>query len=104
MWTNLPEFVFAVALTEAVVEILVDSVLLERVRVWLGPDPETLRGIFVRCGYCQSVHIGIVVAYLMGLVLVPIPSCPGWLHPLFSGLVVHRVSNWWHDLIRRIRG
>lgn len=99
----LVEFVFAVWLTEALVELSVEAVVLERLRVWLGPEPHTLRGIFVRCGYCQSFWVGIGIAYLLNLVVVPIPVCPVWSHPLVSGLVVHRASNWWHDLIHRIR-
>lgn len=103
----LTTFILAILATEALTEILVDSVLLERSRVWLGGDgdpPTTLRGIFVRCGFCVSVWVGCFFAYLFWMAPLPADYCPVILQPAVSGLIVHRLAVVWHDITRRIRG
>ena len=94
-------FALLVILTEAVTEILVESVLLERPRAWLaGKDEGTLRFTFVRCGYCVSLWIGVGLAY--ALWFVPFEGSKWW-QPLALGAAAHRLSNIWHDFIRRHR-
>lgn len=93
-------FVLAVLATEAVTEILVDAVIFEKFRARLeGPDPQSPRllGILARCGYCASFWVG------MGFACALRPEFglgwPWWLGLPVAGLVVHRLSNLWHDVI-----
>lgn len=87
----------AIALVEALAEIWTESVLFERLRVWVRSKSGFL-GYFFDCGYCVSVWLGVGAAYLFhckdvfGL---------GWWEPLIWGFVVHRGSNIWHEVISR---
>lgn len=98
--------ILAIVLTELITELSVESVLFERFRAVLaGPYDEsapTLRNVFFRCGYCQSVWYGAawVFAFRLG---IPWVSWPWWLECLVMGLVVHRCSNVWHDVLGWLR-
>jgi hypothetical protein len=91
----------AIALVEALAEIWTESVLFERLRVWVRSKSDFL-GYFFDCGYCVSVWLGIGAAYLfqcMGQF-----EALGWWEPLLWGFVIHRGSNIWHEAISRFMG
>lgn len=107
----------AVLLTEAVVEILAESALFDPLRQRLGgedprqrSDRATLGEILVWCGYCQSFWIGMGFSFLLGLKFpgghLPWPTWvdwPDWIQALLMGVVVHRLSNLWHDALLAVR-
>lgn len=98
-------YLLAIALTEIVTEVLVDSVLLERLRTKIGGDAESpvgLRGILIRCGYCVSFWVAWGWAAVLRLKLGlgwPEP----WLEVVVAGLLVQRGSNVWHDVLGWLR-
>jgi len=97
------QFVLGVILTEAITEILVESVLFERARFYVEAKlPDSLFAILVRCGYCVSVWVGLVVSYALWLAPFDWVSWVQYLQPALMGLVLHRMSNVWHDLIRKL--
>lgn len=103
----------AVVLTEAIVEISVDSALFDKWRRAFGGSPLRERGeddrpslgeVFVWCGYCQSFWVGMGFSFLLGLKLPELPppwpvwvEWPAWAQSVLMGLVAHRLSNVWHD-------
>lgn len=100
---------FAVVITEAVAEILSEAVIFERVRAWLEKDPKKPRlvGILARCGYCQSVWLGVGLVFAFRLELSTVWDhglrSPWWLESIMLGLVVHRFSNLWHDALSWVK-
>lgn len=90
------KFLVAVIFTEAVVEISIESFLLARFRAWLAGKGELWKE-FSTCGYCQSVWGGIFASYLLWLEEFNF----GWPEPLLWGIVVHRMSNFWHEFLSR---
>lgn len=97
----LTRFILAVILAEALTEILKEAVVLEPLRSpfrrW-GKFNE-----FLECGYCISVWVGWGVAFLFRL-QAGIAVEWWWLECLIAGLVVHRVSNVWHEAVVRWLG
>lgn len=91
-------FILAVIVTEAVVEILVASELFAPWReAVLSRFPRA--GVLFSCGYCLSVWAGVGAAYALGL---SAGLGLGLLEPLVLGLAVHRLSNLWHEILKRI--
>jgi len=87
--------IVALILTEAISEIIVDSYLFSRVRLWLlGPSDDGFVGKLVSCGYCMSVWVGILMAFLFKL-KGAFPYM-GECEPIVWGLVLHRASNLGH--------
>jgi hypothetical protein len=97
----LTKFILAVILAEALTEILKEAVVLEPLRSpfrkWSKFDQ------FLSCGYCMSVWVGWGVAFLFRLE-VGITVEWWWLECLVAGLVVHRISNIWHEAVVRWLG
>jgi hypothetical protein len=87
----------ALAVTEAVTEIVVASELFEPVRRVMQRAGKL--GALFTCGYCLSVWVGVGVSYLLRIDLGLVH--PG-VDPLLVGLVVHRASNVLHELISRL--
>ena len=91
-------FLLAIVLTEALVEIVVDSVLLASFRrLVLVRFP--FGGILFSCGYCMSVWVGVGVAYTLSL---SVGLGMGIYEPFLAGLIVHRLSNLWHEILQRV--
>ena len=89
-------FLIIVALTifvEAITEILVSSSLLERPRDFIG-QRSGLLGELIHCGYCTSVWVSASVAWLIPLGFVPYQ----WLEYMIATLILHRLSNMFHEL------
>lgn len=110
----LTDFILAVILAEALTEILKEAVVLEPLRSPLrnwgkkeveeGEEEEpTYIGMFLDCGYCMSVWVGWGVAFLFRLE-VGLAVEWWWLECLIAGLIVHRISNIWHEAIVRWLG
>jgi hypothetical protein len=102
----------ATIVVEAVTEVFVDSALFESFRKWIGGEREEglarkygLKGVLVWCGYCVSVSIGIGTAYLLWIDgihhLDPRLARLAPFEPALWGLVVHRLSNLWHETVLR---
>jgi hypothetical protein len=89
----------AIALVEAVAELWTESDLFERLRVWVRSKNDFL-GYFFDCGYCVSVWLGVGAAYLFQC--VGQFDGLGWWEPLLWGLVIHRGSNIWHEIVSRL--
>jgi len=85
----------AVVCTEALVE-LFQSRLFDFVRNDWFSDPDTLKGYFVRCGFCESFWAALLVVSVGS-------TLEGW---YWAGgvLVVFRLSNVWHDVQVALRG
>ncbi len=93
-------FLLAILVTEAVVEIVVDSDLLAPLRAAaLARFPRG--GVLINCGYCLSVWVGVGASYALGL---SAGLGLGALEPLVLGLAVHRLSNVIHEAIRCFLG
>lgn len=112
LWIVLLKLVLAVIVVEALTEIAVDSALFESFRKWIGGEKVDglarkygLKGVLVWCGYCVSVSVGIGAAYLfMVRCVYLLDPALAWLapyEPAAWGLVLHRFSNLWHEVIIR---
>ena len=108
----------AVVLTEALAEILSEGVIFESLKARLfdppvkeGEEPTgTLLGFLARCGFCQSVWLGWVLAFAFSLKLPNLPppwpiwtNWPDWVQCLVMGAVVHSGAVVWHDVKGVIR-
>lgn len=97
-------FIIAIVLTEALVEVLSKSEIFSPVREWFF-DRREKRKVFkffhslLDCGYCLSVWVGTVV----GLVLLDLSIIHPALDWFIVGLLLHRLSNLWHNIIDRTR-
>jgi len=90
--------------TEATTEIITKSELFKPLRAWLfkkgneGSKPLKFLHALLDCGYCTSVWVSLFMfcSYLVlpqkGLILV------------LSILVIHRLSNLFHNIMDRIKG
>lgn len=88
----------AIIITESIVEISVDSVLFYRIKnLFGGKNTNSLRYEFFNCGYCQSVWVGIGMAFLFSIK----PFNLGPWEPIAWGLLIHRLSNLWHEATNR---
>ena len=101
------KFFMAVIITEALTEIVVKSELLFPFRSYVfnrGKSNSFFTWIhsLVDCGYCFSVWMGWLTAFLLfGNNFVLIHTYVDW---FFIGLVIHRLSNIFHFLIDRLHG
>lgn len=90
-------WVSAIIATEAITEILVAGKIFQSLRDFLiGRNIFLLAGVF-SCGYCMSVWMAVAVGWFvpfpLGIVGIPIKI-----------LVVHRLSNFFHELMSRWLG
>jgi hypothetical protein len=96
-------FIIAVIITEGLVEVLSKSEIFSPVRKWFFKRRENRVFNFIHslldCGYCLSVWVGTFV----GLLLVDLPIVHPALDWFIVGLLLHRLSNLWHNIIDRTR-
>jgi len=88
------KYILAIIATEAIVEILVESVLFDNARVWIASKHRLLDEL-VSCPWCISVWVGAGVFALAYFGL--------W--PILAPFAVHRLANFVHDcysLIKRL--
>lgn len=117
MMQQLLNFIAAVLLCELLVELFQEATPLAPLRRLLGIEDE--HGSPIICGdedgggcawysklagcpYCLSVWVGVFCALLFGLRLFVVPWLPAVFDYLFCGLIVHRLSNAWHAVLRRL--
>lgn len=103
------KLLFLSILCELIVELVVKSELFEPITSYFvnRRGKNTLFwyiGGFLSCGYCFSVYIGIILALIFRLGLPEVlwqadTSCLYWVGVFISGLVVHRGSTVWHNII-----
>jgi len=87
--------IIALILTEAISEIIVDSMIFSRIRLkLLGPREDRFLGKLFTCGYCMSVWVGVAMAYLFKI-KGAFPYM-GDFEPVIWGLILHRASNVTH--------
>jgi hypothetical protein len=105
MWL-LVKFLLAIVLTEATTEIVTKSEIFNPVRKRIfekGQDNKFFNWLhsLLDCGYCFSVWAGASIAFLffrdVGLINVYVD----W---FFVGIVLHRLSNLFHNVVDRIHG
>lgn len=100
------KFLFAIVLTEAITEVIVKSEIFQPLRAkifYLGQSNKFFKWFhdLLDCGYCFSVWAGCTVALFL---------CKDFslLHPYFDwfilGIVLHRFSNLFHNIMDRIHG
>ena len=96
------KFLIAVVLTEAITEIITKSEIFRPLRAKLfswGQDSKIIMWLhdLIDCGYCFSVWMGVIIAIFF------FADVPIFLRIIF-GLVVHRFSNMFHNIMDRIHG
>ncbi len=96
-------FIIAIVLTESLVEIISKSEIFSPIREWFfnRRDKKVFNFIhsLLDCGYCLSVWIGTFVGLIL-IDLVIINPIVDW---FIIGLLLHRLSNLWHNIIDRTR-
>lgn len=101
--SNIIIFIIAVIITESIVEVLSKSEIFSPVRKWFFDKRQVKICAFIHklldCGYCLSVWVGTFV----GLLLVDLPLVHPALDWFLVGLLLHRLSNLWHNIIDRTR-
>jgi hypothetical protein len=118
MFMQLVNFLGAVALCELLLELFYEARPLAPLRRLAGiedklgypvacGDDETGAGCawysqLAGCGYCLSVWVGLLCAAVFGLQLFATPWMPAVLVWAVNGLIVHRLSNVWHAVVRRV--
>ncbi len=96
-------FIIAIIITESLVEVLSKSDIFSPVREWFFKRQKIKIFKFIHalldCGYCLSLWVGTFI----GLVLLDLHI----IHPIIDwfivGLLLHRLSNLWHNIIDRTR-
>jgi len=91
---------FLVLAVEAITEIIVASDLLVELRGWFSRQENVVLHFISRlitCGYCCSVWVAAMLAWC-----VPI-SLTGywWVDIIIKTFAVHRMANWFHELMSR---
>ena len=80
------KWALAVIATEAITELLLHSVLLDKPRAWLSKRP-FFKELF-KCGWCLSLWVGL---FVFGLLLLR-------LEIILLPVVLHRLSNYLHAI------
>lgn len=101
---NLTCLIIATILTEAITEIVVKSELFlpARSKIFeLGKNNRFFKWFhsLIDCGYCFSVWVGVFTSILLLSDLHVISKYIDW---LLLGIVVHRLSNLFHNIMDRI--
>lgn len=89
--------------TEAITEIVVDSALFEPLRGWAIRHLLILARL-INCGYCMSIWVAASMAWaLPGGIIVTVIGGPVAIiaDAVIRTFVVHRLSNIWHEAIKR---
>lgn len=96
-------FIFAIILTEALTELIVKSEILSPIREFFfnRKSNKLFNKIhdLLDCGYCTSVWIGWIFAILLVNDISLINKYIDW---FFMGLILHRLSNFLHNVYDRI--
>lgn len=100
------KFFLAVVLTEAITEIITKSEFFSSLREKIFKMAKTNNFFswihsLLCCGYCFSVWAGWLTAILFFKDMHFIHWALDW---FFIGIVLHRLSNLWHNVMDRIRG
>jgi hypothetical protein len=93
------EILLLVIFVEALTEILVESSIFERPRLYLAGKSGFL-GELIHCGYCTSVWVSFGVAWIAPLAI----SGFFWLNYFLTAFILHRMSNMLHELISKWLG
>ena len=91
------QWIFAIIAVEAAVELLVDSKFFFKLRNWTAKYNPGFLGELFSCGYCLSVWVAASIAWFLPGEISTI-SVVDFLVRL---LVLHRVSNVFHELLSR---
>jgi hypothetical protein len=101
--SNIIIFIIAVIITEGLVEVLAKSEIFSPVRKWFFDRRSNKVFNFIHslvdCGYCLSVWVGTFV----GIVLLNLHIVHPAIDWFIVGLLLHRLSNLWHNIIDRTR-
>ncbi len=107
MWLFI-EFLLAIVLTEAITEVITKSEFFSPFRARIFSIGYTLNNKFFNwlhslldCGYCFSVWAGTLIAILFFRDINIIHWGVDW---FFVALVLHRLSNLFHNIMDRIHG
>jgi len=103
---NLITFLLAVIVTEALTEIIVKSEFFSplRAKIYkLGKENKFFDWLhqLLDCGYCFSVWAGALIAVLLFRDVGLIHKSIDW---FLVGLVLHRLSNLFHNIMDKIHG
>lgn len=97
--TEIVLFILLVICIEAVTEILVDSAIFEKPRLFLSRMSTNL-GVLVHCGYCTSVWVsGFFGWFFAAQIFCFFPSF--WISYIVTVFVLHRLSNIFHELVSK---
>ena len=100
------KFFLAIVLTEAITEVVTKSQFLNPLRAKifsLGQDNKFFGWLheLLDCGYCFSVWVGAFIAILFFRDVNLVHQSIDW---FFVALVLHRLSNMFHNIMDRIHG
>jgi hypothetical protein len=92
------QWVVVIIVTEALVEIVVDSKIMMPLRNWIVKKEPDFFGELIKCGYCFSVWMAIPGAFIL-----PGDIFGNWYFDLFiKWILLHRTSNIFHGIISKI--
>ena len=100
--TSLLIFLLLVVFVEALTEILVTSFILEKPRMFISRRNGFL-GTLVHCGYCTSVWVSTMVAWIIPFYIWSMTG-QFWLDYIITALILHRLSNLFHELTSKLFG
>jgi len=105
MWLII-KFLLAIILTEATTEVITKSEFFHPLRsriftLGLGNKFFNWFHNLLDCGYCFSVWAGMLIAILFFREIDLIHYSVDW---FFIGLILHRLSNLFHNIIDRLHG
>lgn len=89
-------YMLLIVLVEAITEILVDSQIFSKPRELIYTN-SSFFGELVTCGYCTSVWVSAAVAWMAVLSLSPYFM----VNYIVTVMVLHRLSNVWHEAIKK---
>ena len=112
MFKQIAVYLLAIITVEAMTEIVIDAKIFFGVRNWFAREIDCQGLIFEKrllhyiksfigkllgCGYCFSVWVAAPLAFVVPGVIVPI----WWADLIIKWLFIHRMSNVWHEGIKR---
>lgn len=101
MLSELLILLFLVIAVEAITEIIVSSTIFQPLRNTILKCANEFRicnflGKLIQCGYCTSVWISLMVAWI-----VPFNLINHYVDFIIFTFVLHRLSNFWHEFLSR---
>lgn len=95
------DIIIAIIFTEAVTELCVKSDFFSPFREYLFNHRSNKLFNFLHklfdCGYCLSVWVGFLSLFLVYFI-------NSWISFFIIGIIIHRLSNFFHFVIDRVRG